>query len=179
MAYARTVRAFQCQTSQANLQLCCLQKFSLHPRFNPHTLSLSLSFPFAPHAPHTIILYNRFVSNTLQTFARQHSYTNTNTSTRESSAACCLTLFNVIAQRSMRYTSRHDASHSIESESVRHMCPLPLWSVHGIFQSLPVRLHQSPPQASCSPSLCNLAQLLENNCPGWLLDCAGRFLRIS
>lgn len=120
MAYARTVRAFQCQTSQANLQLCCLQKFSLHPRFNPHTHSLSLSF--APHAPHTIILYNRFVSNTHTTFTRQHSYSNTNTR-EQRSMLLDLVQCHCVAEHALHITSRHNASHSIESESVRHMCP--------------------------------------------------------
>lgn len=90
-----------------------------------HTLSLSHSLPFAPHAPHTIILYNRFVSNTQTTFARQHSYTNTNTNTREQrSMLLDLVQCHCVAEHALHITSRHNASRSIESESVRHMCPL-------------------------------------------------------
>lgn len=160
--------------------LLSIEVFFLYTPVSTHTHSLSL--PFAPHAPHTIILYNRFVSNTHTTFTRQHLYTNTNTR-EQRSMLLDLVQCHCVAEHALHITSRHNASRSIESESVRHMCPpplsLPLWSAHGIFQSLPVRLHQSPPQASCSPSLCNLVQLLENNCPGWLVDYAERFLRIS
>lgn len=87
-----------------------------------HTLSLSHSLPFAPHAPHTIILYNRFVSNTHTTFTRQHSYTNTNTR-EQRSMLLDLVQCHCVAEHALHITSRHNASRSIESESVRHMCP--------------------------------------------------------
>lgn len=93
----------------------------LYTPVSTHTHTLSLSF--APHAPHTIILYNRFVSNTHTTFARQHSYTNTNTR-EQRTMLLDLVQCHCVAEHALHITSRHNASHSIESESVRHMCPL-------------------------------------------------------
>lgn len=91
---------------------------STHTHILSLSLTTSLVLPFAPHAPHTIILYNRFVGNTLSTFARQHSTTNTRTR-EQRSMLLDLVQCHCVAEHALHITSRRVSSRRQRSSQHR------------------------------------------------------------